>query len=49
MLLYERWDDQASLDAHLAALADGGSRATGPAPKGFEVKIYDVSGVRDFG
>lgn len=49
VLLFERWEDQASLDGHLAALAEGGSKATGPAPKGFDVKIYDISGVRDFG
>lgn len=48
VILYERWVDQASLDAHLASLA-GGSRATGPAPQGVEVTIYDIAGERSFG
>jgi hypothetical protein len=48
-VLYERWADQAALDAHLALLASGGSRATGPAPLGFEVRVYDVAGERTLG
>lgn len=48
VLLFERWADQASFDAHLAGLADG-PKATGPAPKGFDVKIYDIAGERSFG
>jgi quinol monooxygenase YgiN len=49
VVLFERWADQASFDAHMAALAEGASLATGPAPKGVEVKIYDISGERAFG
>jgi quinol monooxygenase YgiN len=49
VVLYERWADQAALDAHLALLATGGSRATGPAPLGFEVRVYDVAGERSLG
>lgn len=49
VILFERWADQASFDAHMALLAEGGSKATGPAPKGFDVKIYDVAGERAFG
>ena len=49
VVLFERWADQASFDAHMAVIAQGGSKATGPAPQGFEVKIYDVAGERAFG
>ena len=49
VVLFERWADQASFDAHMAVRAQGGSKATGPAPQGFEVKIYDVAGERAFG
>ena len=48
VLLFERWADQASFDAHMASLASG-PRGNGPAPKGFSVEIYDISGVRAFG
>jgi quinol monooxygenase YgiN len=48
VLLYERWADQAAFDAHMATLAEK-PKASGPAPKGFDVKIYDIEGVRDFG
>jgi len=48
VILFERWADQASFDAHMAGLADA-PKSTGPAPKGFEVKIYDISGERAFG
>jgi quinol monooxygenase YgiN len=48
VLLFERWADQASFDAHMAGLATA-PKSTGPAPKGFDVKIYDISGERSFG
>ena len=48
VLLFERWADQAAFDAHMAGLKDA-PKSTGPAPKGFDVKIYDISGVRSFG
>lgn len=48
VLLFERWEDQAAFDGHMAGLADG-PKSTGPAPKGFDVKIYDIEGVRSFG
>ena len=44
----ERWADQAAFDGHMAGLADA-PKSTGPAPKGFDVKIYDIEGVREFG
>jgi quinol monooxygenase YgiN len=48
VLLFERWADQASFDSHMAGVANG-PKSTGPAPKGFDVKIYDISGERSFG
>jgi quinol monooxygenase YgiN len=48
VLLFERWADQASFDAHMAGIASG-PKSTGPAPKGFSVKIYDIAGERSFG
>lgn len=48
VILFERWADQASFDAHMAGLADA-PKSSGPAPTGFEVKIYDVAGERSFG
>jgi len=49
VILFERWADQESFDAHMAAIAAGGSKSTGPAPTGFEVTIFDVAGERAFG
>jgi len=48
VLRFERWADQAAFDAHMAGLATAPT-STGPAPKGFDVKIYDIEGVRSFG
>jgi quinol monooxygenase YgiN len=48
VMLFERWADQAAFDAHMAGLATA-PRPSGPAPKGFDVKIYDISGERSFG
>ena len=48
VLLFERWADQAAFDAHMAGLATA-PKSTGPAPKGFDVKIYDIAGERTFG
>jgi quinol monooxygenase YgiN len=48
VMLFERWADQAAFDAHMALIPTK-PRAGGPAPKGFSVKIYDISGERSFG
>ena len=48
VVLFERWADQESFDAHMKVVASA-PRGSGPAPKGFEVKIYDVAGERSFG
>jgi quinol monooxygenase YgiN len=50
VLLFERWDDQASLDAHLAGLATAPKPADdstpAPAPKSVSIIIYDIAGER---
>jgi len=48
VMLFERWADQAAFDAHMAAIQSA-PRTSGPAPKGFSVKIYDIAGERSFG
>jgi quinol monooxygenase YgiN len=48
VVLFERWADQSAFDAHMAEIAKA-PRGSGPAPKGFEVKIYDIAGERAFG
>jgi hypothetical protein len=48
VLLFERWADQAAFDAHMANIPNA-PKSTGPAPKGFDVKIYDIAGERSFG
>jgi quinol monooxygenase YgiN len=44
-MLFERWESQEHLDAHLAALR-GAAAAPGIAPKSMSIKLYDVSGER---
>lgn len=48
VILFERWADQASFDAHMAGLATA-APSGGPAPKGMSIEIYDIEGVRGFG
>jgi quinol monooxygenase YgiN len=48
VVLFERWADQAAFDGHMAGLATA-PKSTGPTPKGFDVKIYDIAGERAFG
>jgi quinol monooxygenase YgiN len=45
VMLFERWESQEHLDAHLAALR-GAAAAPGIAPKSMSIKLYDVSGER---
>ena len=42
VVLFERWEDQASLDAHLA----GPSTPTAIAPVSMSIVLYDVAGER---
>jgi quinol monooxygenase YgiN len=48
VMLYERWADQDAFDGHMKAVQSA-PRSSGPAPKGFSVKIYDIAGERAFG
>ena len=48
VMLFERWADQVAFDAHMAVIQSA-PRPSGPAPKGFSVKIYDIAGERSFG
>jgi quinol monooxygenase YgiN len=45
VLLFERWADQASLDAHLA----GPSSPTSIAATRTSIVLYDIAGERSFG
>ncbi len=48
VVLYERWADQAALDAHLAAHATEPPPAPGGVtPKSATVIVYDISGERN--
>ena len=47
VILFERWEDQASLDAHLARMQSGrGPEEPAIAPKAASVVVYEVSGER---
>ena len=48
VVLFERWADQESFDAHVAGLATA-ARPGGPAPQSMSMEIYDISGTRSFG
>jgi quinol monooxygenase YgiN len=46
-VLFERWVDQASLDAHIAGLRQAPPRPDGGVPvKSATITVYDVSGER---
>jgi len=50
VLLFERWQSQDALDAHLAALrARPSSSETDVSPKSASITIYDVAGERSLG
>ena len=46
VMLFELWEDQGSLDAHLAAQRAAPPSAPGVAPKAVSIILYDVSGER---
>ena len=45
IILFERWESQESLDAHLAALRQK-EQPSSPAPKAASIVIYGVAGER---
>jgi quinol monooxygenase YgiN len=50
VVLFERWADQASLDAHLAGMQTAPPPAPGAAaPTSAMILVYDVSGKRPLG
>jgi quinol monooxygenase YgiN len=47
VVLYERWADQAALDAHLAGMRQGPPPAPGAvAPKSATIAVFDIAGER---
>jgi quinol monooxygenase YgiN len=50
VVLYERWEDQAALDAHIAGMREAAaSQASSVAPKSASLTIYDIAGERSLG
>ena len=49
VVLYERWESQADLDAHLAALRAGAPRPADVGVSSSSIVFYDVSGERPLG
>lgn len=56
VVLFERWESQADLDAHLAAArerqaapSEGTSNAPSIAPRSVTIRVYDVTGERPLG
>jgi hypothetical protein len=50
VVLFERWADQAALDAHLALLRGDGAPPSGTVkPTSVSMRIYDVAGERSIG
>ena len=47
VVLYERWADQAALDAHLVGMRQTPPAPGGVTPKSATVIVYDVSGERN--
>lgn len=45
VILYERWESQEALDAHLKALR-ARPQPTAPAPRSGSIKLYDISAER---
>jgi quinol monooxygenase YgiN len=48
VILYERWVDQAALDAHIAGIRQGGAPQA-VAPKSASILVYDIAGERSLG
>jgi quinol monooxygenase YgiN len=48
VMLFEHWENQEAFDGHMVVVQTG-PRPSGPPPKSFSVKIYDIAGERSFG
>lgn len=46
VVLFERWESQAALDAHVAAQAKAPPSPSAVAPRSVSIVVYDVSGER---
>jgi quinol monooxygenase YgiN len=49
VVLFERWADQESLDAHLSAMRNAPPSSAAVTPKSATVTVYDVTGERSLG
>ena len=49
VVLFERWVDQAALDAHIAGIRQAPPAAGGVAPKSASILVYDIAGERPLG
>lgn len=49
VLLFERWESQQALDAHLAAMGSAPAATPAVTPKKSTIKIFDVAGERSLG
>jgi quinol monooxygenase YgiN len=49
VVLYERWESQDALDAHLAGMRAAPPAAGGVAPLSASVTVYDIAGERSLG
>ena len=49
VVLFERWESQEALDAHLAAIRSAPQSAGGVAPTSASIMVYDISAERPLG
>ena len=50
VLLFERWESQDALDAHLAGMRDAPAPSpAGPTPRKATISVYDIAGERQLG
>jgi quinol monooxygenase YgiN len=48
-VLFERWESQADLDAHVAGLSQAPASQSSVAPTSVTIAVYDVTGERSLG
>jgi quinol monooxygenase YgiN len=49
VILFERWVDQAALDAHIDGIRKATPGSGGIAPKSASILVYDIAGERSLG